>query len=210
MMQGADQAEFFRGLDVSRETSTRLDSFATLVRAWTRKINLVSAASLPDIVSRHFQDSAQLLSFAPLAARHWADLGSGGGFPGVVIAILAQELRPELRVTLVESDQRKAAFLRVAARETGVAVNIIADRIESIAPLGCDVVSARALAPLTDLLGFAAYHLHPDGCAIFPKGRRANDEIDASRRIWTFDMNATPSETDPEAVILTIRDIRRA
>lgn len=209
-MQGHNQQVVLPGFDVSRETTARLAILTGLVEEWTRKINLVSASSISDMAVRHVQDSAQLMCFAPATARRWADLGSGGGFPGLVIAIVAHELRPQLAVTLVESDQRKATFLRVAAREVGVAVHIIADRIERIPPLRCDVLSARALAPLKDLLEFAERHLEPSGCAIFPKGRRAEAEIAKARKGWNFDMTSTPSQTDADAVILSIRGIHRA
>jgi len=197
------------GLDVSRETYDRLKTYEALLRKWNPAINLVSRKTLDQAWTRHFVDSAQIFSFAPGNARHWADLGSGGGFPGMVIAILAAEKRPQMRVTLVESDQRKATFLRSVARETGIAAEVIARRIEEVPPLGADVLSARALAPLTQLLGFAERHLCPGGIALFPKGAGHRAELDEALETWRFDVQKTPSRTEPGAVILRIGGIAR-
>ena len=195
---------------VSRETSERLDRYAALLTRWNAKINLVSRASLAELWSRHIIDSAQLFALRPERAGHWADLGSGGGFPGLVIAILAAEAAPELRVTLVESDQRKAAFLATAARELDLRADVRAERIETLPPLGADVLSARALAPLDTLLGYAARHLAPAGRALFPKGARAAEEIAEARRHWRFDLIRHPSKTAPDSSILEIGAIAHA
>jgi 16S rRNA (guanine527-N7)-methyltransferase len=171
---------------------------------------LISRPSVAELWDRHIVDSAQLFSFCPAEAQHWVDLGSGGGFPGLVIAILAQELRPSLRLTLVEADQRKATFLRQAAQSLGLSVSVRCDRIESLPPLAADVVSARALAPLADLLGLAERHLQPDGIVVFPKGERYAQEIDAARKTWAFDAEIHPSLSQPESAILIIRKYERA
>lgn len=198
------------GVDVSRETSDRLEAFAALVAKWTPKINLIAPGTVAEIESRHIEDSAQLYALAPPGFRHWADLGSGGGFPGIVIAILAAEHDPTACVTLVESDQRKATFLRTALRELGLSATVASDRIEALAPLQADVVSARALGPLPTLLGLVARHLAPEGRAILPKGRGAAAEVAAARASWRFDLAETPSKTDPEARILRIERIALA
>lgn len=198
------------GIGVSRETFARLEAFAALVRRWTPVVNLISRPSVADLWDRHMVDSAQLFAFCPPEARHWADLGSGGGFPGLVIAILAQEHRPGLRVTLVESDQRKATFLRQAAQALGLEVQVQSARIESLPPMGADVISARALAPLADLLTLAEPHLRPDGVLILPKGARHAEEIEAARQTWTFDVETHPSLSQPDSAILIIRKYARA
>lgn len=194
---------------VSRETTERLEVYAQLLRQWTPRINLVSRPSLDDLWTRHFADSAQLLPLAPEGARTWADLGSGGGFPGLVVAILAAERAPDLRVTLVESDHRKAVFLRTVAARTGVAVTVHAERSEGLAPLGADVVSARAMAPLGELLGHAARHLAPGGTAIFPKGAAWRREVEEALERWRFRCEDFPSETSSEAAILRFGEIER-
>ena len=197
------------GLDVSRETIERLEAVEALVRKWTQRINLIAPATVPDLWNRHIRDSAQLLPLAPSDFRIWADLGSGGGFPGLVIAshLLCNPSGP--RVVLVESDQRKAAFLRSAIRELDLPAEVHVTRAESEPPLEADVVSARALAPLTGLLGLASRHLAPGGSAIFPKGRDHAAEITAARAHWHFDLVESRSITDPEAAILRIERMRR-
>jgi 16S rRNA (guanine527-N7)-methyltransferase len=197
------------GLDVSRETAERLAEYAALLRAWNPKINLVSKQTLVDLESRHFADSAQLLALAPPEAATWTDLGSGGGFPGLVIAILAAESRPALHVTLVESDQRKAVFLRTVAQRTGVSVTILADRIETVPPLGTHLLSGRALAPLTILLDYADRHLAPSGTALFPKGANWRAEVDEALERWRFRCENLPSATSPDGAILRIGEIHR-
>jgi 16S rRNA (guanine527-N7)-methyltransferase len=195
---------------VSRETLERLQEFEALVKRWTPAINLISKSSVPAIWDRHIVDSAQLFALCPPGATHWLDLGSGGGFPGLVIAVLAKEAKPELRVTLVESDARKATFLRHAATALSLTVDVRTDRIESLPGLNADVLSARALAPLTDLLPYARHHLAPEGVALFPKGARHAEEAAVARHIWRFDLESKPSLSDPNSAILSIRNIERA
>ena len=198
------------GLNVSRETVASLRSFEALVQRWNPAINLVSKASLSQLWSRHILDSAQIFTFCPPQAKSWGDLGSGGGFPGIVIAILAKDLMPDLRVTLVESDVRKATFLRQAAQALGLSAKVQAQRIELAESLRSDVLSARALASLSDLLGFADRHLAPSGIAIFPKGERFSEEIADARKTWAFDVDTQPSLSEAKSAILVIRNIRRA
>jgi 16S rRNA (guanine527-N7)-methyltransferase len=198
------------GLIVSRETFAALEEFEALVRRWTPAINLVSKTTIPQLWDRHIVDSAQLLALSPESARHWVDLGSGGGFPGLVIAIMARELRPDLQVTLVESDLRKATFLRQAAQTLGLSVTIRSERIESLAPMHADVLSARALASLSDLLAFARVHLQPNGVAIFPKGARFQEELSQARTAWAFEVDTRQSLSEGDAAILVIRNIHRA
>lgn len=195
-------------LNVSRETLNRLKLFADLLVKWNRRINLVSRNSQTDLWERHIADSIHVFRAAP-AARHWVDLGSGGGFPGMIVAILAAEVSLDTKVTMIESDQRKAAFLRAAARETGVACNVISDRIELVAPQQADVLSARALADLSDLLEHADRHLIPGGVALFPKGVTWQKEVDAAQRRWCFEVEAIKSLTKPGAAILKITGVSR-
>ncbi len=195
--------------DVSRETFARLEAFSALVLKWTEKINLIAKGTKDDIWHRHILDSAQVWTGAPKAWTHWVDIGSGGGFPGIVVACIAVEKRPGTRFTLIESDQRKATFLRTAARELGLPVTVIANRIEAVEPQRADVLSARALASLDLLLNFAEIHLSPTGTALFQKGRGADQEISEAKSKWTFDFTCLPSITDPEANLICIRDIAR-
>jgi 16S rRNA (guanine527-N7)-methyltransferase len=195
------------GLAVSRETVDRLLALQSMLTKWNPAINLVSKASLPDAWTRHILDSVQIYALAPRAGDRWVDLGSGGGFPGLVVAILAQEQDPERTVTLVEADQRKATFLRQAAHTLGTPITVLDQRIEELDPLNADVLSARALAPLTKLCAFAVRHMRADGIALFQKGANYRAEIDAAMAEWTFNLTVHPSETDSSAVTLALKAI---
>jgi len=192
--------------NVSRETNDKLEHFVSLVEKWTIKINLISRASVPHIWDRHIVDSQQIYDHAP-AADHWVDLGSGGGFPGVVLSILAQGEGRGTNFTLVESDQRKCLFLRTAIRELSLNAQVINGRIEEIEPLNADVLTARALADLSVLLGFADRHLSPTGIALFPKGENWRAEDIDAKAAWHYTCNPIPSKTNPSAAVLKIKEI---
>lgn len=197
------------GLDVSRETFDRLTAFHALLQKWNPAINLIAKSTMAEAWTRHIVDSAQLYHLAPAQVDHWADLGSGGGFPGLVIAILAQERDPARRMTLVEADQRKATFLRQAARELGLTrVTVLSDRIEAVPPLSADVLSARALSALPQLCAFGLRHLAAGGLALFPKGAQHRSEIAEAEQDWRFDLSIFPSDTDPSAVVLAMKAIQ--
>lgn len=197
------------GYDVSREKVERLVAYEALVRDWTRRINLVALSTLPNLWARHIVDSAQLFHLAP-HFRHWVDLGSGAGFPGLVIAILASGREGAGSVTLIESDARKAAFLSTVRRTLDIPVEVKPVRSEDVPPLSADVVSARALASLPRLLPMVHRHLNPVGMALLPKGRTANAEVAEARGVCTFDVTEFPSITDPEARILKIERLALA
>ncbi|WP_170361053.1 16S rRNA (guanine(527)-N(7))-methyltransferase RsmG [Ruegeria arenilitoris] len=200
--------EVFKGLDVSRETFSRLETYVELVRRWNPKINLVSRNSLNDIWSRHILDSVQVYRCSDVF-HNWVDLGSGGGFPGMVCAIMAIEEAPAARFTFVESDQRKSAFLRSVARECGANCSIVSKRIESVDPLNADILSARALADLPTLLSFCDRHLKESGTALLPKGASWKKELNDARKEWNFDCEPITSLTEPQAVILRIKGVSR-
>ncbi len=172
-----------------------------LLRKWNSAINLVAPASLPDVWHRHVADSAQLFALRPEGARSWLDLGSGGGFPGLVVAAIARESAPELHIELVESDQRKCAFLQTAARDLGLDVTVTRARIEELALRQADIVSARALAPLDRLCFYALRHLASDGTCMFLKGADVDSEIADARRHFNFDLTLSPSRTDARGVV---------
>lgn len=194
-------------MSVSRETTEKLDIYYHLLCKWSPKINLVSMNTLTAAGKRHFDDSLQVAELCPAGARTWADLGSGGGFPGAVVAIALAHRG--LEVTLIESDQRKAAFLRTVSRETKTPFKVIAKRIEDIDPLGCDVVSARALASLENLLMYAERHAAPHGIALFMKGSTWESEVDDARKKWRFTCKAHKSVTHPDAAVLEIGGLSR-
>jgi 16S rRNA (guanine527-N7)-methyltransferase len=195
-------------LNVSRETLDKLQAFADLVQKWTSKINLISKPSVPEVWDRHILDSAQLYDLAP-SSGHWIDIGSGGGFPGIVVCILAQGQGADQTFTLVESDQRKSTFLRTAIRELSLDARVLTQRIEEIAPMQADILSARALADLDALLGFAEMHLKPGGTALLPKGAQWEKEHRDAQIQWSYDCDPIKSKTNPDAAILKIKDIAR-
>lgn len=194
--------------DVSRETFERLEAYVALIEKWNPKINLVSKSSLPEIWDRHIWDSAQIFDIA-VEGSVWADFGSGGGLPGIVLAIFAKELRPDMQFYLVESDQRKCAFLRNVVREIGLNVKIHAERIEVLDPIGASVISARALTDLNGLLEFVERHSAKNGVAILPKGETWEKEILQAQENWSFEYEEITSKTNNDAAILKIKDFAR-
>lgn len=183
---------------------------AELLVKWNKSVNLVSNATLPSLKDRHIADSAQLVTHMPPGVRSWVDLGTGGGFPGLVVAIILAETNPSVAVTLIEADQRKSAFLREAARSLKVDVRVIAERIESCPVQNADIVSARALAPLPVLLGYAYRHLTEGGTALLLKGAGVADELRDARRHWTFRADLLQSRTSAEGCVLRIQDLCHA
>lgn len=194
--------------DVSRETIERLREYEKLALKWTKKINLVSAGDASQIWERHILDSVQIYDLAPVDG-DWIDIGSGGGFPGVVAAIIAKEKMPSRLFTLVDSDQRKCAFLRTVNRELNLNIKVFAERVEEMKPVDAEVLSARALDDLTGLLAHAARHLSPKGIALFPKGSQWRKEHEEAQNHWSYDLEVIKSETNPEATILKIKELTR-
>lgn len=196
--------KFARDFDVSRETLEKLDLYVALLEKWTARINLVSRSSLPAVWDRHIADSAQIWGLRPGGAATWIDLGTGGGFPGLVVAIFAAQEDPDLVVHLIESDVRKCAFLSTVIRECGLATEVHSERIERVMLPPADVVSARALAPLPELLALAENLRRPDGIFLFPKGETVHNEIADASRSWRLDYRVHPSRTDKNAAIVEI------
>ncbi len=195
---------FARATDVSRETLARLEAYAERLRAWQGAVNLVGAATLADVWRRHFLDSAQLLPLLPPGTRTLVDLGSGAGFPGLVLAILGV---PD--VHLIESNRRKAAFLNEVARVTGTDVTVHAARIEDLPAFPADAVTARACAPLPRLLSYAARFLDSGGVALLLKGREVERELTDAAKTWKMRVERLSSRAGPGGVVLKLRDIRR-
>ncbi len=187
-------------------TTARLAAYRDLLLRWNTSINLVSARTAADVDARHIADSLQLVPLLPEDGA-LADLGSGGGLPGLVIAAAL----PDREVHLVESDRRKSAFLMDAAGRLGLAkVKVHPQRIEQASLPPVAAVTARALAPLDALLGYATRFLAPHGVAILPKGRTAEQELTTAAAHWHFTTERFTSRTDPEATILRLSEIRRA
>jgi 16S rRNA (guanine527-N7)-methyltransferase len=199
-------------LYVSRETIERLQIYVELLRKWQSTINLVSRDSLADVWRRHMLDSAQLAELIPAdsaRATTILDMGSGAGFPGLVLAILGLEPERQWAVHLVESDSRKVAFLATVAREAGVAVTLHNKRLENTPPIAAEIVTARALAPLEKLVDYADRFLISGGQCLFLKGVTAEDELTTARKTWKMAIDRLPSRSGPTGVVLRVRDISR-
>ena len=207
-IDAAFQRDRFRAtFDVSRETFERLDLLVTELGRWQGIKNLVGPSTLTQVWDRHIADSLQLMDLAPDVAT-WLDLGSGAGFPGLVVALAGVERG--VSVTLVESNDRKCAFLRHVARLAGVKVAVHAERLEQVVPTyvgRADIVSARALAPLSDLLTWTAPLLKSGTIGLFPKGKDAAVELTQAEKLWRFKAEILASRTDSEARILRIASL---
>jgi 16S rRNA (guanine527-N7)-methyltransferase len=202
----ADRARGLALTPVSRETEARLDRFVTLLLQWQQHTNLIAPSTEPIIWTRHIADSLQLLDLVA-NAKIWVDLGSGGGFPGLVIACALAD-RPGTQIHLVESIGKKAAFLREAAQVCGAPAIVHAERIADFvkhAPTNIDVVTARALAPLKKLLGEASPLLKKGATGLFPKGQDVAAELTEAAKCWKIQMSLVPSRTDSKAQIVVAR-----
>jgi len=206
-----DRERVLAALEVSRETVERLDVYVALLLKWQTTINLISPSTLDRLWTRHILDSAQILSVGA-DHRNWADIGSGAGFPGLIMAILSLERAEPSVFHLIEGDQRKASFLREAKRVTEAPVLVHAERAEKLLPgLNGKVsaVTARALAPLPLLLALAEPLLTTGAEGFFPKGESLESEIEQAKKLFAFESQVTPSRTDEKGRILVVRDLRR-
>jgi 16S rRNA (guanine527-N7)-methyltransferase len=204
-MDEAEARDWVQGaFDVPRGTMDRLDAFAALLREENERQNLVSRTSLGQLWLRHIADSAQLLRFTPSPEARWIDLGSGAGFPGLIVALL--HAGP---VTLVEERRLRVDFLRRAGEVLGVDVAILGTRVERMPRRKFDVISARAFAPLARLLDLGTHLSTTNSVWILPKGRNAQSELAALDSSWQGDFRLEPSLTDPDAQILIATRVRR-
>ncbi len=204
----SDVAEQFDALNVSRESWPALQQFVDLLLLWQAKINLISPATINQIWTRHVLDSLQILTLLPVGATHIADLGSGSGFPGLPLAIASGRT-----VDLYESSNKKAAFLREALRITQANGQVHVTRLEPALNLPhsqiVDVVTARALAPLTQLLALAEPFLAKGAIGLFHKGQEVETELSEAAKVWKFSYNCHVSSTDSKAVILAVKEVKR-
>lgn len=196
---------FQLAFDVPRGTMDKLTRYTELLASWQEKMNLVGPATLSDIWGRHFADSAQLLRHSPSGSR-WLDIGAGGGFPGMLLGILGAG-----PVVLAESIAKKVRFLEAVRDELGLQqrVSVLHGRIEDLPAQCVDVVTARAVAPLKQLMEWGLPHVRPGGLLLFPKGRRWAEEVAQAKEGFSFDLSALPSITDADARILRLEKIKR-
>lgn len=207
---GADKARALKLTPVSRETQTRLEKFVELLLLWQQKTNLISPSTIPALWTRHVADSLQLLALAP-AAKTWVDIGSGGGFPAIPIACVLADMT-DTNVHLIESNGKKAAFLREAVRVTGVKAMVHAERAEKFnwdAVESVDVVSARALAPLKSLCNQAFAVIEKGAIGLFPKGQDVASELTDTAKYWSIEAETVASKTSPEGCIVVVRRLKR-
>ena len=197
-------------IDVSRETIVLLQRLGLLVEKWNKSINLISKKTVPEIWNRHILDSAQIFYANNKRFKKWLDMGSGAGFPGLVVAILAQDKNIGGETVLVESDKRKCVFLSTVKRELNLNLSIINNRIESCDRQQADVISARALADLPSLLDLSFDHLSDNTTLIFSKGKSWKEELVAAEKTWNFSWEAVTSITDAKSVVLKIGELSRA
>ena len=203
------ESTIFGDKNVSCETLDRLRIFESLVKKWTKVINLISKGDLSKIWERHILDSAQIYAHLPISPSIYSDFGSGGGFPSIVLGILLYEENPNVEIHLIESDGRKAAFLRTALRELKVPGMVWGKRVQEINLSPARVVTARAVAPLVDLLSMAQTLINNETICFFPKGVNWKKEVEVARKQWSFDLKAINSRTQSDAVILELGSIER-
>jgi len=199
-----DNSFCLESLNVSCETIEMMNNYVDLLSKWNSAINLVSKSSFLDVWHRHILNSAQLLSYVVPEKTHWVDLGSGAGFPGIVISILAKDKFPLLKMTLIESDQRKCVFLNEVSRELKLDIIILSDRIENCSNLKADIISARALAPMSKLLEFFQMHSGKNCKALFLKGERVYSELNQINKIDLFQITVEPSLVGGIGYIVTV------
>ena len=200
---GFGPEEFAAKVGVSRETLSRLKAYADLLADWNARHNLVAKSTLPDLWHRHLWDSAQLAPLIPETAQTLADLGSGAGFPGLVLAAM----RPDIKVTLHEATTKKCAFLQAAAERMGMKVDIRNARLEDLPPQAFDAVTARALAPLPLLFTYAHRFTGPNTVCLFLKGQNVGPELTEASKYWNMKASQVPSQTDPSAAIVMVREL---
>ncbi len=202
-----DRAYLIAHYSVPRETIAELDLYAAMLVAWQGRMNLVGPATIPYLWMRHFLDSAQLLDHVPSRPLDWIDIGSGAGFPGIVIAIM----RPDVRMTLVESRAKKCQFLQAVVDACGLSerVSVRTARIEALPPRHFDVISARALANLSQLFDWGLRFAESDTQWVLPKGAAVKSELADAREKFSFSATLRPSITDPAGRIVLARGVQR-
>lgn len=196
--------DFQAATNVSRETLERCEAYVALLKDWNTRMNLVARSTLEDVWRRHMLDSAQIFPLVPTAAKVLVDMGSGAGFPGVVMALMGV---PE--VHLIESTGKKTSFLHAVAEKTGLPLKIHNERIEKLKPFVADVITARALAPLDKLLGYAQRFAGPKTTHIFLKGQHVADELTDAHKMWKITVDQRPSITDPRGSVLSVCEVSR-
>lgn len=193
--------------DVSRETHLLLEQYVDLLIKWTTRINLIAPSTVEAVWERHIEDCLRSVRLAKGPIEHWIDIGSGGGLPGVVAAIFHRDHLK--KISLIESDQRKCAFLRTVSRELGLQIKVSATRVEDTDLSDASIISARALAPLTKLLEMTSQSAAKDATLLFMKGRNWQGEVEEAERVFSFSYSVHPGKNEEQGVTLRISDVTR-
>ena len=199
--------EFVKCLGVSRETLNGFYEYKTLLSKWNEKINLVSKNTLVDIWERHFLDSGQIIINVDASGKRWVDVGSGAGFPGLVVALLLRDRKIDCDLVLVEKNPKKSFFLNEVIRKLNLSVEVVNDNIDTLEPLNADILTARAFSELNNLIEIAFRHRKKEGLCLFLKGENYRIELDKTLNYWFFDYDIVDSLSNPSGKIIRVKNI---
>jgi 16S rRNA (guanine527-N7)-methyltransferase len=199
--------EFVKSLNVSRETLNGFYEYETLLSKWNEKINLVSKNTLVDIWERHFLDSGQIIKHVEASGKRWVDVGSGAGFPGLVVALLLRDRRIDCDLVLVEKNKKKGFFLKEVIRKLNLSVEVVNDNIDTLEPLSADILTARAFSELNNLIEIADRHRKKEGICLFLKGENYRIELDKTLNYWFFDYDIVDSLSSSSGKIIRVKKI---
>ena len=199
--------EFVKSLNVSRETLNGFYEYETLLSKWNEKINLVSKNTLVDIWERHFLDSGQIIKHVEASGKRWVDVGSGAGFPGLVVALLLRDRKIDCDLVLVEKNPKKGFFLKEVIRKLNLSVEVVNDNIDTLEPLNADILTARAFSELNNLIEIAFRHRKKEGICLFLKGENYRMELDKTLNYWFFDYDIIDSLSSSSGKIIRVKKI---
>ena len=199
--------EFVKSLNVSRETLNGFYEYETLLSKWNEKINLVSKNTLVDIWERHFLDSGQIIKHVEVSGKRWVDVGSGAGFPGLVVALLLRDRKIDCDLVLVEKNPKKGFFLNEVIRKLNLSVEVVNDNIDTLEPLNADILTARAFSELNNLIEIAFRHRKKEGICLFLKGENYRIELDKTLNYWFFDYDIVDSLSSSSGKIIRVKKI---
>ena len=199
--------EFVKSLNVSRETLNGFYEYEILLSKWNEKINLVSKNTLVDIWERHFLDSGQIIKHVEASGKKWVDLGSGAGFPGLVVALLLRDRKIDCDLVLVEKNPKKGFFLNEVIRKLNLSVEVVNNNIDTLEPLNADILTARAFSELNNLIEIAFRHRKKEGICLFLKGENYRIELDKTLNYWFFDYDIVDSLSSSSGKIIRVKKI---
>ncbi len=199
--------EFVKSLNVSRETLNGFYEYETLLSKWNEKINLVSKNTLVDIWERHFLDSGQIIKHVEVSGKRWVDVGSGAGFPGLVVALLLRDRKIDCDLVVVEKNPKKVFFLNEVIRKLNLSVEVVNDNIDNLEPLNADILTARAFSELNNLIEIAFRHRKKEGICLFLKGENYRMELDKTLNYWFFDYDIIDSLSSSSGKIIRVKKI---